>query len=205
MYKEILSALSKSGLVASKNSFDNERLKKARKYFNDERLKEITKDFNELRDRFSKPQIKEIRRNVYDIKNPKNLSTQKIKEIEENLFKLEKRLSNFKKYPYQDNFEHRNIKSIRNSFNGVELNRVALSEIDEDYYMQIRTKNAFNGNYVEYESKGDKDKNLSPEEYLDLIRPYLSNIINNHRSFWISFTKISKRIRRINERKEFLF
>ena len=85
MYKEILSALSKSGLVASKNSFDNERLKKARKYFNDERLKEITKDFNELRDRFSKPQIKEIRRNVYDIKNPKNLSTQKIKEIEENL------------------------------------------------------------------------------------------------------------------------
>ena len=183
MYKEILSALSKSGLVASKNSFDNERLKKARKYFNDERLKEITKDFNELRDRFSKPQIKEIRRNVYDIKNPKNLSTQKIKEIEENLFKLEKRLSNFKKYPYQDNFEHRNIKRIRNSFNGVELNRVALSEIDEDYYMQIRTKNAFNGNYVEYESKGDKDKNLSPEEYLDLIRPYLSNIINNHRSF----------------------
>ena len=177
MYKEILSALSKSGLVASKNSFDNERLKKARKYFNDERLKEITKDFKkESRDRFSKPQIKE-RRNVYDIQNPKNLSTQKIKEIEENLFKLEKRLSNFKKYPYQDNFEHRNIKSIRNSLN------VALSEIDEDYYRQIRTKNAFNGNYFEYESEGDKDKNLSPEEYLDLIRPYLSNIINNHKSF----------------------
>ena len=177
MYKEILSALSKSGLVASKNSFDNEKLKKARKYFNDERLKEITKDFKkESRDRFSKPQIKE-RRNVYDIQNPKNLSTQKIKEIEENLFKLEKRLSNFKKYPYQDNFEHRNIKSIRNSLN------VALSEIDEDYYRQIRTKNAFNGNSFEYESEGDKDKNLSPEEYLDLIRPYLSNIINNHKSF----------------------
>ena len=27
---------------------------------------------------------------------------------------------------------------------------------------QIRTKNAVNGNYVEYESKEDKDKNVSP-------------------------------------------
>ena len=32
---------------------------------------------------------------------------------------------------------------------------------------------------MEYESKGDKDKNLSPKEYLDMIRPYLSNMINN--------------------------
>ena len=35
-------------------------------------------------------------------------------------------------------------------------------EIDEDYYKPIKTKGAFNGNYIEYESKGDKDKNLSP-------------------------------------------
>ena len=67
----------------SKNSFD------------DERLKRIRKGFNELRDRFLKSQIKEIRKNHYDIKNPKNLSTElhslklKIKEIEESLFKLE--------------------------------------------------------------------------------------------------------------------
>ena len=26
---------------------------------------------------------------------------------------------------------------------------------------------------------GDKDKNLSVKEYLDVIRPYLSDIINN--------------------------
>ena len=39
--------------------------------FDDEKLKKIRKDFNELRDRFSKPQIKEIRKNLYDIKNPK--------------------------------------------------------------------------------------------------------------------------------------
>ena len=41
------------------------------------------------------------------------------------------------------------------------------------------TLNAFNGNYIEYESKGDKSKNLSLKEYLDMIRPYLSHLTNN--------------------------
>ena len=89
MSKErLLSALSE--LVESKNCFGDERLKK------------IRKDFNELRDRFLKLQIKEIRKNLYDIKNLKHLSTQKIKEIEKYLFKLEKSLSNVKKYRSQD-------------------------------------------------------------------------------------------------------
>ena len=35
---------------------------------------------------------------------------------------------------------------------------------------------------MEYESKGDKDKNLSPEDYLDIIRPYLRDMINNHKN-----------------------
>ena len=38
-----------------------------------------------------------------------------------------------------------------------------------------------NGNYIEYESKGDKDKNLAPKEYLNIIRPYLSDMINDHK------------------------
>ena len=45
-----------------------------------------------------------------------------------------------------------------------------------------KTKSAFNRNYIEYESKGVKDKNLSPSEYLDIIRPYLSNVINDHKT-----------------------
>ena len=43
--------------------------------------------------------------------------------------------------------------------------------IDEDYYKPIKTNDAFNGNYIEYESKGDKDKTLSIKEYLNMIRP----------------------------------
>ena len=54
--------------------------------------------------------------------------------------------------------------------------------IDEDYYKQIKTSDAFNGNYIEYESKGVKDKTLSIKEYLYMIRLYLSDIINDHKT-----------------------
>ena len=71
MSKErLLSALSESKLVESKKNFNVKGLNK------------ILEDFNELRNRCSKPQIKEIRKNLYAIKNLKNLSTQKIKKIE---------------------------------------------------------------------------------------------------------------------------
>ena len=35
---------------------------------------------------------------------------------------------------------------------------------------------------MEYESKGDKDKTLSVKEYLDMIRPYFSDIMNDHKT-----------------------
>ena len=54
--------------------------------------------------------------------------------------------------------------------------------IDEDYYKQIIVRGAFNGNYIQYESKGDKGKNLSIKKYLNMIKSYLSDIINNHKT-----------------------
>ena len=96
MYKErLLSALDESETAGSRNNFNNAR------------KKQIREDFNKLRDRFLKPKIKKIRRNLCVIENKKNLSNSKIRKIEN-------------------------------------------------------------------ESKGDKDKNLSPEEYFDMIRPYLN-------------------------------
>ena len=35
-----------------------------------------------------------------------------------------------------------------------------LGKLDEGYYKPIKTKSFFNGNYIEYESKGVKDKNV---------------------------------------------
>ena len=34
-------------------------------------------------------------------------------------------------------------------------------------------------NYIEYESKGDRNRTLSVKKYLNKIRPYLKYIINN--------------------------
>ena len=53
-------------------------------------------------------------------------------------------------------------------------------EPEEDYYEPVKTINAVNNNYIEYESNGDKDKILSVEEYLDMIKQYLSDLINDH-------------------------
>ena len=53
--------------------------------------------------------------------------------------------------------------------------------IDEDYYKPIITESAFNNNYIQYESRGNKYKMLTVNEYLDKIRPDLRDIINDHK------------------------
>ena len=35
---------------------------------------------------------------------------------------------------------------------------------------------------MEYESRGDKNKKLSPEDYLDIFKPFLRDMINNHKT-----------------------
>ena len=47
----------------------------------------------------------------------------------------------------------------------------------KDYYKPKRVSNFWDDNYIEYESNGDKNRNLSREEYLNKIKPYLKNII----------------------------
>ena len=48
--------------------------------------------------------------------------------------------------------EYKEIRDLGNLFD---------LSIHKDYYKLIRNNSAFNGNYVEYESKGDKNKILS--------------------------------------------
>ena len=69
-----VSAINESESVESEKNFD------------DVKINQIKKDFNELRDRFFKPKMKKIRRNLYEGENKNNLSTQKVKEIEKKIF-----------------------------------------------------------------------------------------------------------------------
>ena len=98
--------------------------------FNNARIKKIKEDFNKLRDRFLKPKIKEIGRNLYEIENKKNLFKSKIKEIEQDLIELEKGLFKLNKYYRYDNIEYKGITDVENLFN---------QSTDKDYYKPIKT------------------------------------------------------------------
>ena len=160
---------------------------------NKRELEQIRKDFDELRRKFSKTEIIEYRKAFCDIKNYRHiyapnikyfryLSESKIEKVRKNLDKLKKSLKSKKfhgnidsvyhedldkyddNYDFADDDEYRKIGSIRTLF----------KEFDRDYYKPIRTDDGFAGrknNYIEYESKGDRYENLSPEEYLDMIKP----------------------------------
>ena len=51
--------------------------------------------------------------------------------------------------------------------------------IDKDHYKSILVKSGYNGNYVQYESKGDKI--LTLKEYLALIEKYLRELIKEYK------------------------
>ena len=141
--------------------------------FSKARIEKIRKEFNESRHILSKSKLNEIRRNLYEIENEKNLFASKINEIGRNLFELDENLSKTKKYYDYDNIEYRGIRNVRD---------LSDFSIDEDYYKPIITESSFNNNYIQYESKGDKGKKLSINKYINMIRPYLSDAINDHKT-----------------------
>ena len=159
---------------------------------NKKKLEEIRKEFYKLPHKFSKKEADKYRKVFYDIKNYRHLSESEIEEIRKNFNELEKSLM-FKKfhsdinsvdyndldnydnnYDFADDDECRKIGSIR----------ILFKEFDRDYYKPIRIDSDFawrNNNYIDYVSKGDRYENISPQEYLNMIRPYLRDLINEHR------------------------
>ena len=52
----------------------------------------------------------------------------------------------------------------------------------EDYYEPKRANKFWNNNYIKYKNNGDKNRNLSLDEYLNKIGTYLRNITVNLQS-----------------------
>ena len=75
------------------------------------------------------------------------------------------------KYHDYDDYEYKGIKDIKELFK---------LSVDKDYYKPILVKSGYNGNYVQYESKGDKI--LTLKEYLALIEKYLRKLINYYKN-----------------------
>ena len=69
--------------------------------------------------------------------------------------------------------------------------RTLFKELDRDYYKPIRANSDFaerNDNYIEYTSNADRYENLSPKEYLNVIKPYLRDLIDKHKPITESAT-----------------
>ena len=146
-----------------KNKFENDLIKilsepKPKTILSRKKVKQIKKDFRELSYRFSTSKINEFRRSLYNTKNQKTISTPKIKETDKNLLELGKSFSCLKKCCDYDDTGHRGIRDTENLFDGN-----LFDEIDGGYYNPTKTKRAFNGNYIEYESREDNDKNSLPK------------------------------------------
>ena len=144
---------------------------KTSKIKNKTRTEKIRETIKELQHEFSKSEIKEIKKKFYEIENKESLSTSK--ETKRYLLKLEGKLSRLRRYYDHDDVEYKGIKDIECLFD---------LSIGKDYYKPIITKGAFSKNYIQYESRGDKDEILTVNEYLDMIRLYLVDMINDHKT-----------------------
>ena len=71
---------------------------------------------------------------------------------------------NLKKYYDYDDIKYKGIRDVRNLFN---------LSIDEYCNKPIRTNSGFNNNYIEYESKGDKEKFYQLKNILILLSDHI--------------------------------
>ena len=90
-----------------------------------------------------------------------------LKKINRFLKKLKKDLEKLQKKYYNITY------GLNYLFN--ELNK-------EDYYEPTEIKSAIDDSYMLYESRGDKDAKLTIDEYFDIIRPYLIDMIDNYKA-----------------------
>ena len=125
----------------------------AKDYNSNTEIEETKKRFNNLRNNFSREKIKKHREKFYKKERvynhlkeiePKDSLTRKEKRVLKNIIKyfkkLKEDLNKIKKYQYNI------VSDIRYLFNEISK---------EDYYEPIEIKSAFDGNYIEYESRGD--------------------------------------------------
>ena len=142
-------------------------------------IQEIRKLFNERRTNFSREETKRIRKKLhkkealYKVLKDKeqkgsltNSEKKQLKKINRYLKISKEDLEKLQKYQYSVTY---GLDKLLNRLN------------EEDYFKPTEVKSAFDSSYVLYESRQDKDNTLSIDEYFDIIRPYLKDLIDNHK------------------------
>ena len=167
--KDIIKLLAKKRNIKSYKSKSSDRLYKIfkKQSKNKKRIDDITDELKDRTYNFSKSESKEIKKNLYNVEKRKKISSRKTSKY---LDELDKKILKLDKYHEYDDYEYKGIKDIKDLF------KLSI----KDYYKPILVKSGYNGNYVQYESKGDKI--LAPKEYLTLIEKYLRELINYYKN-----------------------
>ena len=123
------------------------------------------------KENYKKLYKKEVVCNFLKEKEQEGSLTNKQKNLLKNIGRYLKKLNNgfkiLQKYQYNITY------GIDYLFNEVN---------EEDYYEPKEIKRAFDGSYVLYERRGDKDAKLALYEYFDKIKPYLKDMIDDYKS-----------------------
>ena len=122
---------------------------------NKKRVDDIRDELKDPTYNISKSELKEIKKTFYNIEKRKKTSSRKTSKY---LDELDKKILKSEKYHDYDDYEYKGIKDIKD---------LLKLSVDKDYYKPILVKSGYNGNYVQYESKGDRILTLI--EYLSLI------------------------------------
>ena len=119
---------------------------------------------------------KEIKKELYEIEKKQNLSDNEKEKIYDHLVKLVNTFDKKEEYKHsdRDDLDYFGIKELENLFGD--------TDNDDNYYKPVLVKTSFKDGYKYYESRGDKDKKLSVKQYLYMIMPYLSDLINDHKA-----------------------
>ena len=169
--KDIMELLAKKRNIKNYKSKSNDRLYKIfkKQSKNKKRIDDIRDELKDPTYNISKSESKEIKKNLYNIEKRKKINSRKTSKYLDELDK--KNILKLDKYHDYDDYEYKGIKDIKDLFK---------LSIDKDYYKPILVKSGYNGNYVQYESKGDKI--LALKEYLSLIEKYLRELINYYKN-----------------------
>ena len=155
-------------LLAKKRNIINYKTRSSDKLYNifkkqsknKKRIDDIREELKNSKYIISKSELKNIKKTLCNIEKQRKIN---LKKTNKNLDELDKRILSLDKYNDDDD-------DIKNLFKIL---------INKDYYKPKLNKSGYNNNYIEYKSEGD---NLSTiEEYLDLIKPYLKELINDHK------------------------
>ena len=168
--KDIIEFLAKKRNVKNYKSKSSDSLYKIfkKQSKNKKRIDEIRDELKDPTYNISKSESKEIKKNPYNIEKRRKISSRKTSKY---LDGLDKKILKLEKYHDYDDYEYKGIKDIKDLFK---------LSIDKGYYKPILVKSGYNGNYVQYESKGDKI--LALKEYLTLIEKYLRELINYYKN-----------------------